>query len=345
MLGLAVKLSATHKIVIITDRAERNAVVNKNVEIYLWPSRRPTKLKDFLFLYKLVRRHKPTVMISLFGAVNLFTIVGCICRVNTRIAFVQTLSTQFPASNYLIIRKKIVYKFCTDLFANSNATKQDLINTFAVSAEKINIVYNAVKIPVSHAAETFININQILYVGRLHPSKGVLTLIEAFSRINLEYPALKLSIVGGELDSEYALSCINLVNHLELNSKITFFGSLPKIKVLDLFSESYFTVVPSIVEAFGFVVIESFSVKTPVIGSNSSGIREIIRNGKDGILFETNNSEDLASQMVGLISNKDLRERMSHNCYQRFLESFEMDVLIGEIEDFINLKITISNLK
>ena len=63
-------------------------------------------------------------------------------------------------------------------------------------------------------------------------------------------------------------------------------GNRSREYVLDQFSTAYCTMVPSFFEAFGYVVIESFSIHTPVIGSDSTGISEIIRNNIDGLLFK-----------------------------------------------------------
>ena len=80
-----------------------------------------------------------------------------------------------------------------------------------------------------------------------------------------------------------------MAKDMGLQDKTTFEGSKPKDKVLSEFSKASYVVVPSLSEGFGFVVIEAFSVRTPVIGSNTGGIKEIIRNGIDGLLFEPGN--------------------------------------------------------
>jgi len=105
---------------------------------------------------------------------------------------------------------------------------------------------------------------------------------------------------------------------------------------LEEFSGAYLAVVPSLVEAFGFVVIESFSVKTPVIGSRTSGIAEIVRDGRDGLLFEPGNSLDLAAKVVKVFKDPALRKNFSENCYQRFLNKFEVNKATGKLASHIS---------
>ena len=85
---------------------------------------------------------------------------------------------------------------------------------------------------------------------------------------------------------------------LEIESNTVFYGSQPKEKVLELFSKASFSVAPSLSEGFGFVVIEAFSVRTPVIGSRTGGIKDIIRDGKDGLLVTPGDVESLSNAML-----------------------------------------------
>ena len=82
-------------------------------------------------------------------------------------------------------------------------------------------------------------------------------------------------------------------------------------------------VVPSITEAFGFVTIEAMSVKTAVIGSDTSGIAEIIRNEQDGLLFEPRNDTDLFQQMKRLLLDENFTIELAENGYQRFMSTYE----------------------
>src|SRR5690606_18358580 len=112
---------------------------------------------------------------------------------------------------------------------------------------------------------------------------------------------------------------------LGVSTQVRFLGSQPKQKVLEALSSAWFSVVPSLVEAFGFVVIESFSVRCPVIGSNRSGVSLIVRDGKDGFLFDPTSAPDLAQKMTTLLGNPELRGRFSQQCYENFLNQYEVE--------------------
>lgn len=329
-LELSNKLSKNNKIIIITDRLEKTIITNSNIEIFKWPSTRPTKFKDFVFVCKLIKKYRPSLMISVFGSVNMFTISSFLLNVKNRVAWCNTLSTQFKAKKIKQWRKAIIYKMCTHISVNSKSVKLDLIENFGVSANKLHVVYNAVKMPY---LEKELQANKIVYVGRMHPSKGIDTLLKAMPDVIKEFPEIQLNIIGGNLDSDIAKKYLEMTSFLNINDNVFFLGNQSKEVVLKEFSSSYFSVVPSVTEAFGFVVIESFSVKTPVIGSNSTGIAEIIRDNKDGFLFETQNSKDLSEKMLLLLKDIELRKEFSDNCHKRFLDNFELQKSIENVSN------------
>ena len=321
---LSNKLSQEFRVIIITDSIKDHQVaISSEVKVFKWPSRRPTKWKDFNFLIQKVKEYRPEMMISMFGSINIFLLVGYCMGVKHRLPWSRTISTQFDTKKSLLLRKKFLYRLATKVIANSYATKQDLVENFGVSEKKIEVFYNAVK---DYAiANTQVQRNKILFVGNMWPSKGVDTLLDSMPAVLEQFPEIKLTLIGGSLKRNRIKQLQEKATSLNISDNIVFIGSQPKERVMKEFSSAYVTVVPSVVEAFGFVVIESFSVKTPVIGSNTSGIAEIIRDGKDGFLFEPKNAADLSSKILKLLKDEGLRNEFSENCYARFSEEFEVE--------------------
>jgi len=320
-LTLSIKLSERYQVIIITDYLDRSDIPD-NIKVLKWPGKRGNTWQDFLFLKKQVSKFRPHMMIANFGAVNLFLIVGFLFRIPHRIAWVHTISSQFKFKKFKQFRKKWIYKLATQLYTNSKATKADVVSTFKVSEKKIKVVFNSVKeYKFKHKQ---MDCNKIVFVGRMHPSKGIDTLIKALGIVNKQLPNVYLELLGGNLENQFLKEYQELAQALNIEDQVRFLGSQSKRQVLETFSSAYFSVVPSIVEAFGYVVIESFSVKTPVIGSRTSGISEIIRDNKDGLLFDPQNETDLAEKMIALLKDSSLRDDFSVSCYERFKDDFEV---------------------
>lgn len=335
-IALTKKLSKKCEIVVFTDdMPETLPDFNSNVKVLKWPSKRPTKLKDAIFLYKKIRKYRPVMSISMFGSVNLMLLLGWLCNVRHRIAWIRTLSTQFHNKPVLVQRKKMIYRLATNILVNSHSTKQDVQNEFHIASHKIKILPNSVKECKVSFEGSHDNIKEIVYVGRLHSSKGINTLIQAFSDSLKIHKDIKLTIAG---EGEEHQNLIALTEKLNISENVSFTGRLSKKEVLELMARAYFVVVPSIVEAFGYVTIEAMSVKTAVIGSNSTGIAEIIRDGIDGLLFEPKNSKELGEKMIKLLNDENLNKKLSIQGYQRFLEKFEYQKAVErDFLFFVNL--------
>lgn len=333
-LELSNQLAREFRIVIISNNFKKeDFVISPEIEVIHWPCKRATKLNDFIFLYRKLKEYKPTTMLSVFGAVNPFLILGFLFKVEHRIAWCRSISKQFIVKDWVLKRKKYIYDLATIIYANSHSTKLDLVNNYGVNEKKIKVFYNAVK--DYNITKSFVNKNKLIYVGRMSPSKGVEDLLEAMPAVLSRFPEVELKLIGGNLEGETILQYVEKCRDLGIEKNVVFVGNKSKHIVLEEFSTSYLSIVPSIVEAFGFVVIESFSVKTPVIGSNTTGIAEIIRDGKDGFLFKPQDSDDLADKIVFLLKDEKLRETFSENCYKRFKESFELNKAISDLKEKI----------
>ena len=120
---IANQLSQFNKVIIFTHSVENHSLIlNNQIELLRWPSPRPTRLADVIFLRKMVKEYRPQIMISNFAAVNLFLIVGLIFKIPQRIAWYHTLYDQIEKNRFLKFRKKIIYAFATHIIANSNAS-------------------------------------------------------------------------------------------------------------------------------------------------------------------------------------------------------------------------------
>ena len=108
----------------------------------------------------------------------------------------------------------------------------------------------------------------ILYLGRIHPIKGLENLIEAFSKIR-DKKGFVL-VIAGDDQVPYAEKLKSLCKSLELESVVQFSGHIVGLEKQKLLSAGYLLVLPSHTENFGNVVIEALAQGTPVIASQNT---------------------------------------------------------------------------
>ena len=324
------KIAQDYRVVIITDRiGEHPFAISPHIAVLQWPSARPTTVKSFVFLVRLILKHRPVTMISMFGSMNIFLLTGFLLRVQNRIAWNHSIYAKTANDAGRIRRKKAIYKMATHIFTNSNASRRDLEDHFDVKPDKITVVYNAVRaMPREDAAY---DLNRIVFFGRFNPAKGLDTLLAAMPEIVARFPQIKLTLYGAPTDGNAAEKYRQIARKLHVSDSVEMGGNLAPKDVVKALLSANCCIVPSFLEAFGFVVIESFSVGTPVAGSNSSGIAEIIRDGRDGLLFETGNPVDLAKKVIAIVGDKAFRDACATQCYQRFRDTFEIEKVTNEL--------------
>lgn len=322
-----------YRVIVISDENRKDLVNTKsNPMILTWPSYWPSRLIDFIFIIKIIKKYKPEMMIANFKAENFFLIAGSIFGVPHRIAWNHTLSSQqMEVPKWKFWRKRLIYLLTTKIITPSKSTKKDTMETYHIKSNKIVVINNLIL-----NNDNCINSNKeftIVFVGRFHESKGVDTLIRALFIVKKEFPHIKLELIGdGEKKHDY----IELVNKLDLEKNVFFLGRQPREKVLEHFANALFSIAPSHSESFGLIVIESFSTKTPVIGSDTGGIAEIIEDEESGLLFSVGDHHDLASKILLFLKNEKLRKQCGEGAYRCFKQQYDLDQNIGKVAEIFS---------
>jgi glycosyltransferase involved in cell wall biosynthesis len=158
----------------------------------------------------------------------------------------------------------------------------------------------------------------ILFVGRVVEDKGVLPLVKSIAIAKEQIPNVKLIIVGpynrSKAQIEFYQRLKEVIVQLHLNESIFFAGVVSNEIMIDLYALCDISVCPSIwQEPLGIVVLEAMASGKPVIATNAGGLPHLVTNGKTGYIVEANNHIELATKMIELLRNDELRIRMGDN--------------------------------
>lgn len=173
-----------------------------------------------------------------------------------------------------------------------------------------------------------------LYVGQLLESKGVHTLVEAYSHVAsaLGESQIQLTLVGDGPD-EYKRYLRSLV---PINSPVSFLGKMPHAQLPEIYREHHIFVFPSIVkEGFGLTFLEAMASGTTVISTTSGGQRECLRDGKNALTFTAGDSRHLAKCILHLISTPELSERLASEARRMAEQDYSLDKYVDRLEDFL----------
>jgi len=225
------------------------------------------------------------------------------------------LKTLYKIQDFFI--KKIIND--ASVISVANEYEQKIFSSLNKKS-RIEIIRNGVNLKKLVSKHNFkekyqINSNFILFVGRFSKSKGIETLLNAFSIVKNELKDSEIHLVIMGVDFGYQSEMEKLIKKLNLSEEIKVIKNPPRDDVISAYGESEFLVLPSQWELSPLVPLESFAFKKPVISTNSHGIPYTIQNNKNGILVEPENSFELSNAIVKLLNDTELREKLGQSGY------------------------------
>jgi glycosyltransferase involved in cell wall biosynthesis len=164
------------------------------------------------------------------------------------------------------------------------------------------------------------------YLGRLKKYKGVHLVIQAFA--DMAVPNAVLEIAGA---GDYRPDLETLARSLDLGQRVRFLGRISEADKLALLRRAWALVFASPKEGWGITNLEAAACATPVVASNSPGIRESVRDGQTGFLVPHGDTRAMAAAMRRLAESRELVERLGATA-RTFAESFTWERAADETE-------------
>lgn len=163
----------------------------------------------------------------------------------------------------------------------------------------------------------------IIYVARLCEGKGHMTLLRAWTELIKRYNNIHLFIIGDgplyNLISEY-------INDYNLKDNITLAGAVSNVD--DYLAYSDLAVFPSQSEGFSLVLLEKMSMELPIIASSIPAFQFIIDDNITGLLFKTENYNDLSNKIEILINNQYLRKKIGKKAREIIVNNYSIEKMI-----------------
>ena len=331
-------------------------------------------IKDFKALRRIKKIKKeiePDVSVSFLPEPNMINIMSRTEEEKIIISVRNIFSRVISKSDVLgvsILKPffNYFYKKADIIVALSKGAKQDLINNFKISQDKIEVIYNPCDIEgikkkskdeeILEREKEIFEKPTIINVGSLTEQKGQWHLIRSFKKIKEEIPEAQLVILGEGKLNKY-LNKLKRDMKLENNVHLLGFKQNP----FKYMKESDIFILSSLYEGLGNVIIESMACGTPVISTDcESGPREIlapktkitkkienIEKAEYGILTPTPDGEKrkankpltkeektLSKAMIEMIKDKRLKRKYSEKSKER-AKDFEPEEIYKDWEDLM----------
>ncbi len=166
----------------------------------------------------------------------------------------------------------------------------------------------------------------ILFAGTKNYNKGAIHLLQAIKKIGQNTKDVVLVAMGLTTDEWKRKKA----NEVELN--LVDLGYVSEQEKRDAFDACDLFVMPSRYDSFGIVYLEAWRCGKPVIGARVGAIPEVIEEGKDGLLVEFGNVDQLASSILYLLDHPALCKEMGERGREKVIEKFNWQKIVAKIE-------------
>jgi len=258
------------------------------------------------------------------------------CQFDDIIETVQTEKSLFETSDHTLCLSK--------------NTLQILQNEYKISPNKITVIYNGL-------ADSNITLDKqvlrkkyhipdipiFLFAGRLDDIKGLTYALKAFKILLSKQSECHFIIAGDGNFSAYLKECEDIWMH------ITWTGLISKEKLYDLYQIADIGIMPSFHEQCSYVAIEMMMHGLPIIGNTSTGLKEMILDGKTGLHIPVIEYEDrvdidtslLAEKMLYLLQNPKERKLLGANARKRYEDVYSSEVFRKKMIAFYSSLFTV----
>lgn len=175
----------------------------------------------------------------------------------------------------------------------------------------------------------------VLFVGRLESRKGVDVLLNAANEFLAADADAHLLLAGRDIE-DWTNRSQDILS-MKLLDRVHFFGEVSDATREKLLHAAYCLVFPSRYESFGLVPLEAFIHGVPVVASNAGAIPEVVADGACGLLFDSGDPQALASKVNLLLSQKELRTRLSEGAKRQSRKFSSRKTAIDALEIYSKL--------
>lgn len=275
-------------------------------------------------LLRAIRRFEPDLIYDRYNSYNAAALqaakqsgVPILLEVNAPVTLERTVYERLKLKLPRLARH-YERKICSGadcIFAVSTPLKDYLVREFGIAPGKIVVLPNGANPKTFHPETSSDSIRKQLgfegclvlgFVGILRPWHGVDMLIDAFADLLKSHPDLRLLIVGdGPIQDEMETKSAQL----GVRSFVKFTGRVPHARMAEYVAAMDVAVSPrATFYASPMKILEYMAMSKPVVAPDMPNIRDIIDDGRTGMLFEPESVLSLRNQMGMLIDNPPLRE-------------------------------------
>ena len=194
-----------------------------------------------------------------------------------------------------------ILKWADKLTTNSRDVQKIYKEKYGIDFEYLLGPIDIEKFEGIEAVKSDTNENQVIYIGRDSPEKGI-DILKSIEK--------------------------------QIKGKVVYCTNIEWKKAMSILKSSNVLVLPSRIESIPNVIKEAFFLKVPVVATNVGGIPEIVTHGKTGLLVPPNEPQSLADSINHLLENKEYAKKLADAAYEFLINNLTWDILLPKYIKF-----------
>lgn len=312
-------------------------------------------LKSLVQIIRVFRKERPQMVHSMTPKAGLLCMMAAWltrvpARVHTFTGLVWPTATGF-SRKVLMLTDKITCACATHIIPEGQGVLNDLRHGGITKKPMKVLGYGNVKgvdmVRFSRRPEVMEKARELhddskftfVFVGRIVRDKGMDELTEAFKKLQENHPQARLWLIGKYEDSLDPISD-NARKEIADNAAITAIGAKYGDNLLAYYAAADCFVFPSYREGFPNTVMEAGAMGLPSIVTDINGSREIIVEGKNGLIIPSKDADALYEAMTKMLEDKSMRHQMAEAARpmigSRFEQGFVQQCLLDYYDEILN---------
>lgn len=236
---------------------------------------------------------------------------------------------------------RLTSRFVTRFIAVSKYRRDAMVRKRGYKQDHVHLIYNGIDVGRFASRNGRESVRQewalgadetaIGLIGRLEPSKGQETLIEAIPLVWNQFPKTRFFLIGGDhhLGQPSLLRYQRLIQKLGLGQVCSLLGFCQNIE--RLIQGLDLVVLPSLWEGHPLVLLEAMAARKPVIASSVGGVPEVVDHEKTGLLIPSQDPKALSKAICEILDRPAFAKELASNAYERVSKSFDQSLMFNQV--------------
>ncbi len=273
------------------------------------------KQKNYTHIPLIIRLHTPLSVGELFDK-NVSEIVRRLIRIPERKQILKASHLSVPSrAGQILFRKEM-----------------------ALEHKAIRVIANPPPKNLSLKKRLKTNDFEVIYIGRITRTKGMPVLMKAIPIVLKQIPNAKFTLIGGDAGNpegfKEKLAWLKAMLPENARKSVDFKGYLAFDEFSSYLENAAVAIIPSLFDNFPYTCLELMSFGKAIVSSDQGGMVEMLDNGKAGRLFTPPNHSELAENIIELLKNPELRQKLGELAQKRMLSEYTKEKIMQETVEY-----------